>query len=150
MNDELCLRADLAHTVVRLAIIDALIGGHHILDHQTLVLLQDVGATYRHIAIIFAPQDLWLRISTDRALELHRLAAQHCHVGRLPVEAGFHCVRRKRAIKIISNTALIFIHAPNLSIARPGELANELRFPIRWGTSPHRSATMPTETYVCT
>lgn len=110
IDDELSLSTNLAHAVLRLTYINALVCGHNVFDDQAFVFLLDVGPFFEnlniqiikqtllnckccvelerrilnfelvlpsdgHIPIIFSPQNLRLRITAYRTIELHRMAS---------------------------------------------------------------------------
>lgn len=96
------LGTDLSHRVVRLADVHALIVLGHILDHQTSVLLQDLGPSNRNVTVFLFPQYLRMWIASNRTLELDPLAHQHRHIRRLVDKVGLHCEREKEE-KIVKN-----------------------------------------------
>lgn len=82
---------NLADGVVRLADVLSAIVRSGVPNHQTAVLLEDLGPAHRNVAVLLAPQDLREWITADGTLELHALTLQHGHVHWFGDEVWFHC-----------------------------------------------------------
>lgn len=90
MHSEVDFGTDIAHTVVGLAEVRALVHGLDIPDDETLALVAHHRSSHRNIAIILPPENVRLRISTDHALKVDGLAGEDGLVLRLFADKGFH------------------------------------------------------------
>lgn len=94
MDSEMCLGADISDTVVGLAEVRSLVHRFDVADHQALALVAHTGTSHGNVAVVLAPQDVRLRIPTDHAVKVDRLAGEDGLVLRLLADKRFHCKYR--------------------------------------------------------
>lgn len=105
--------ADLAHIVVRLADVGALVVGRYVAQLETLLVMQDACPGDRYVAFLLLPQHLGRRITADRAMKRRRLAIDHgqvfglLHEVRLDLDNQLGVAGFARAQQILGNALVI-------------------------------------------
>lgn len=85
------LSTDRSDTVVRLAVIRALVHRFDVSDDQAFTLIADTGTSHWDVSLLFQPEDVWLRIASHHALKVDRLAGENRLVLRFLADERFHC-----------------------------------------------------------
>lgn len=127
MHGERCSGADLAHIVVRLTNIGALIVGRYVAQLEALLVVQNTCTGYGYVALLLLPEHLWWRITTNRAMERSCLAIDHSqilgffHKERLDLNNQLGIAGFARAQQILGNAPVValidWLHIADQQIA---------------------------------